>query len=180
MKTHMKTRLLHTLAGVCLVLFSILITGASASAVSHETDKVPDICASATTTADLIRCGACDAANVEQCGNASAQSLDDTIANVVDILSVVIGLVAVIMIVIAGFRYITSGGAQDKVKSAKDTLLYAIIGLIIVVLAQLIVRFVLDTTTKATSTSSSSSQGVCQRTRNGAFWVGGPNAGKPC
>ena len=50
------------------------------------------------------------------------------------------------MIIWGGFKYITSGGAQDKVKGAKDTLLYAIIGLIIVALAQVIVRFVLSNT----------------------------------
>ena len=55
-----------------------------------------------------------------------------------------VGIVAVVMIIIGGLRYITSGGNDTNVASAKNTLLYAIIGLIIVSLAQLIVRFVLN------------------------------------
>jgi hypothetical protein len=60
--------------------------------------------------------------------------------------------VAVIMIIYGGFRYITSGGDSNRVGSAKNTLIYAIIGLIIVALAQLIVHFVLSTTGNTVTT----------------------------
>ena len=70
------------------------------------------------------------------------------IATIINIFSVVVGIIAVIMIVYGGFRYITSGGDSGKVTSARNTILYAIIGLIIVALAQFIVKFVLR---KATS-----------------------------
>lgn len=86
-------------------------------------------------------------------GNSSPDpttTLNTTVGNVVNLISVFVGVVAVIMIVVGGFRYITSGGDSTKVKSAKDTLLYAIIGLIIVALAQVIVRFVLNNATKTT------------------------------
>jgi hypothetical protein len=53
------------------------------------------------------------------------------------------------MIIIGGLRYITSGGRDTGVTSAKNTILYAIIGLIIVALAQLLVRFVLRQVTSA-------------------------------
>jgi hypothetical protein len=56
----------------------------------------------------------------------------------------------VIMIIYAGFRYVTSGGRDESVKGAKNTILYAIIGLVIVALAQIIVHFVLAKTTQAT------------------------------
>jgi hypothetical protein len=51
------------------------------------------------------------------------------------------------MIIYGGFRYITSGGDSNGVTAAKNTILYAIIGLIIVALAQIIVNFVLNKTT---------------------------------
>lgn len=70
----------------------------------------------------------------------------DLLRRIINIVSVIIGVIAVLMIIWGGFKYITSGGAQDRVKSAKDTLLYAIIGLIIVALAQIVVRFVLSQT----------------------------------
>jgi hypothetical protein len=49
-----------------------------------------------------------------------------------------------VMIMIAGLKYITSSGDASAVKSAKDGLLYAIVGLVVVALAQTIVRFVLS------------------------------------
>jgi hypothetical protein len=64
--------------------------------------------------------------------------------HIVNLLSAIVGVVAVIMIIVGGFRYITSGGNDTSVTGAKNTILYAIIGLIIVALAQVIVRFVLD------------------------------------
>jgi hypothetical protein len=75
--------------------------------------------------------------------------LQGTVKTVVNVLSVVVGIVAVIMIIIGGFRYITSGGKQESVTGAKNTILYAVIGLVIVALAQVIVRFVLTRTTTA-------------------------------
>jgi hypothetical protein len=71
------------------------------------------------------------------------QCLDNTIGTVVNILSSLVGVLAVIMIIIAGFRYVTSGGNNEAVGKAKNTILYAVIGLVVVASAQLIVRFVL-------------------------------------
>jgi hypothetical protein len=55
----------------------------------------------------------------------------------------VVGVVSVIMIIIGGFKYIISSGDSANVTSAKNTILYAIIGLVVVLLAQIIVRFVI-------------------------------------
>lgn len=59
--------------------------------------------------------------------------------------SIVVGVIAVIMIIYGGFKYITSSGDSNKVSTAKNTLIYAIVGLVIVALAQLIVHYVLNT-----------------------------------
>lgn len=75
---------------------------------------------------------------------ASGPTVQSTIALVINILSIVVGVIAVIMIIIGGLRYITSGGDSNNTKGAKDTILYAIIGLVVVALAQGIVRFVLS------------------------------------
>jgi hypothetical protein len=56
-------------------------------------------------------------------------------------------VVAVIMIIVGGLKYITSGGDSGNITSAKNTILYAIVGLIVVALAQIIVRFVLERAT---------------------------------
>lgn len=62
---------------------------------------------------------------------------------VVNILSYLVGAIAVIMIIISGFKYVTSAGNPDSVSSAKSTLVYALIGVAIAVLAQFFVSFVL-------------------------------------
>lgn len=80
--------------------------------------------------------------------NASTSDFQTTLADIINIISIIVGVVAVIMIIIGGFRYITSGGNSEKVTTAKNTILYGIIGLIIVALAQIIVKFVLNEATK--------------------------------
>ena len=59
-------------------------------------------------------------------------------------VSLSVGLISVIMLVYGGLRYILSGGDSKKVTDAKNTILYAIIGLIISMLAYAIVHFVLN------------------------------------
>jgi len=96
---------------------------------------------------DVIRGGLCGGVELQTasgaCVEASEDSFNNIIKTVINLLSIIVGIVAVIMIIWGGFKYITSGGDTTKVSSAKTTILYAIIGLIIVALAQLIVRFVL-------------------------------------
>lgn len=83
----------------------------------------------------------------------SAEGLYTLAAKVVNVFSIIVGIIAVIMIIFGGFKYITSGGDSGNVSGAKNTLIYAIVGLIIVALAQFIVRFVLNTTYDATTTT---------------------------
>jgi hypothetical protein len=77
--------------------------------------------------------------------------VNNIITTVINLFSVIVGVIAVIMIVYGGFRYITSGGDSTKVTASRNTILYAIIGLIVVALAQFIVKFVLS---RATSTTT--------------------------
>ncbi len=70
-------------------------------------------------------------------------SINKVITVTITILSFVAGIAAVIMLILAGFNYITSGGDANKVSSAKNSLIYAIIGIIIVAMAQFIVQFIL-------------------------------------
>ena len=85
----------------------------------------------------------------------SGFNLTTLATSAVNIFSWVVGIVAVIMIIVGGFRYITSGGDSNKVGGAKNTLIYAIVGLLIVALAQFIVHYVVQT---ATSGSLSNTQ----------------------
>ena len=59
----------------------------------------------------------------------------------------VVGIISVIMLIYGGLRYVISGGDSKKVTDAKNTILYAIIGLIISILAFAIVNFVINAVT---------------------------------
>lgn len=67
---------------------------------------------------------------------------DGVIMRVVGILSWVIGVASVIIIMLGGLKYITANGDSNGINSAKNTIMYAVIGLVIFVLSQAIVRFV--------------------------------------
>ncbi len=83
-------------------------------------------------------------------GDCNDSGVSNVIADAVKILSIVVGIAAVIAIISAGFKYITSGGEASKVANAKSTLIYALIGLVIAALAQFLVHFVLTQSGKAT------------------------------
>lgn len=68
-----------------------------------------------------------------------------TFTNITNTILYAVGIISVIMLVWGGIRYIISGGDSKKVTDAKNTVLYAIIGLVISVLAYAIVNFVLNT-----------------------------------
>ncbi len=81
-----------------------------------------------------------------KCPTAST-SVDSLVTKIIDIFSWIVGVVSVIMVIYGGFRYVTSGGEAGKVTSAKNTIVYALVGLVIVALAQVIVLFVLGNVT---------------------------------
>lgn len=77
------------------------------------------------------------------------QKIQDIVTLIVNIFSIIVGIVAVIMIIVGGFKYITSGGDSGNITSAKNTIVYAVIGLVVVALAQFVVKFVLNKVTTA-------------------------------
>jgi hypothetical protein len=75
--------------------------------------------------------------------NTNAWTINNIIQIVLNILTIIVGALAVAFIVIGGIKYITSGGDEKKVASAKNTLLYAIIGLVVAIAARVIIGVVL-------------------------------------
>lgn len=126
-------RILSPIAVTLLCLFAVLVVAPSVGAESlFEPAKEQ----------------ACKGANVGPSGSchkeAAGQDIDDVIKFIVNVLTVIVGVVAVIMIIVNGLRFITSNGDANTVAAAKNGIIYAIVGLIIVALSQVIVRFVID------------------------------------
>lgn len=136
------------MAGILAVLFS-LFSFAVISTPTVSAEIKDDICGGA----DLkLSSAACEGDCIERDGAgkctktkeaASETKINNLITSIVNIISVIVGIIAVIMIIVGGAKFITSGGDSGKISSAKSTVLYAIVGLIIVALAQVIVKFVL-------------------------------------
>lgn len=93
----------------------------------------------------------CDNDNVPEsvqkasgCDGGSSTELPNVIINILNGIIAVSGLVAVVFVIVGGIQYMTSAGDPGKTKKAKDTILYAVIGLVICVLAFAIVNFVVN------------------------------------
>lgn len=69
--------------------------------------------------------------------------LNAQVQNITNTMLLVIGIVAVIMLIVGGFRYVLSNGNEKAISGAKDTILYAIIGIVVALLSYAIVNFVL-------------------------------------
>lgn len=115
---------------------------AVASVLMGVTLLAPGVLVSAATTQTDAKNKVCE--GIGGCDTPSGEKgVDDVVALVVNILSAIVAVAAVLVIVFAGFRYVIAMGDTSKIASAKDTIMYAIVGLLVAGLAQAIVRFVL-------------------------------------
>lgn len=121
------------------ILFGAVIFSTPAAYAAVSTDLHDNVCGGANLNLAPSGDDGCTQ-------DTHANPLTNLVAKVVEILSVIVGIAAVIMIMWGGFKFITSGGDSGQVTTARNTILYALIGLVIVALAQIIVRFVLTKT----------------------------------
>lgn len=77
-------------------------------------------------------------------GTEGTDQVNNAVKLGLNLFSAIVGIIAVVMIIVGGIKYITSGGDSGNITSAKNTIMYAVIGLVVVALAQIIVNFVLE------------------------------------
>lgn len=82
------------------------------------------------------------------CDPETGKGLSKIINAVTSVFAWVLGIMAVILIIFGGFKYVTSGGDSNKVSGAKNTIIYAIVGLVVAMLAQPLVKYVIGFFTK--------------------------------
>lgn len=80
---------------------------------------------------------------VEAVGGNSGASLTDGIKNIINMMLYIIGVVAVLVIIYSGIIFVTAAGDSGKIATAKNAILYAVVGLIVAILAYAIVNFVI-------------------------------------
>ncbi len=133
----MKKKLFLFRAGMAGVLFAVTV--ATSSAVYAATPADGGSSGSAKNNV-CIGIGLTDSGG--KCGDNGAQ-LTASISAAINILSLAVGIAAVVMLIAAGLKFVTAGGEANKIAGAKNSIIYALIGVIVVALAQFVVRFVL-------------------------------------
>ena len=147
-------RIKYVLSTVIMTVLFVMAIMLMPKHASAQTEPLPP--APVSPTAD-IQNSLCAGANLDvttNCQNGvtgqdATAAINNLIGDIINIFSLIVGVIAVIMIIVGGFRYITSGGDSTNISSAKNTIMYAIIGLIIVALSQTIVRFILGRVVEA-------------------------------
>lgn len=90
--------------------------------------------------------GTAAVSTVPDCDNAGESTVNGVLKVALNIFSLIVGVIAVIMIVFGGLKFILSKGDPSNISLARNTIIYAVVGIVIVALAQFIVRFVLTKT----------------------------------
>lgn len=128
------------LATLCFTLLPVTPTFAQCS---------DDVCTKNTYPDSVKAACGCKGSNKNQ------TEISTVVGNIIRTIIGILGIVAVVIIVIGGINYMTSAGDPSKVKKAKDTILYAIIGLVVCALAFGITQFAIDTINNSTNSNSS-------------------------
>ncbi|MET1033150.1 MAG: hypothetical protein ABWX94_01490 [Candidatus Saccharimonadales bacterium] len=102
------------------------------------TDPFADVCSSG----QAANAAACS--NPSRSGSSPLTGPQGILTKVTKLISYIAGIASIIIIIVAGMMYVTSGGDPGKISSAKDAVIYALVGLAVVVTAQGIIFFVLS------------------------------------
>ena len=86
--------------------------------------------------------GQCGGNSNVVCNSATKDTASSYATTIINTILYILGIIAVIMIVIGGFRYVVSNGDSSSITAAKNTIFYAVIGLVVAMLAFTIVNFV--------------------------------------
>lgn len=122
--------------GICSVVIASMVAPSASALSSSQSLQTFAVGVSAQ---DQVKKGIDNAG-----GTVNNFNIGTAITNIVNIMLYALGAIAVIMIVVGGIRYTTSNGDSNGIQSAKNTILYAVAGLVVAILAYAIVNFVVS------------------------------------
>lgn len=141
MKSTIKARIMSLLMVPAFSLgFAAFAVSPMVANAAPSTD-CPTITSGKNNNASLKNGAACAKGSDQQTDLFGQTGVFKTITNV---LLFIIGAISVIMLIIGGVRYTVSGGDSSAVQSAKNTILYAIVGIVVAILAYAVVNFVIS------------------------------------
>jgi hypothetical protein len=137
----MKNIIKKSLQSLLFVPVFALAINFAASAV-QPTAVLAQVC---PTGNNIANSGLADGAKCAQGKDQQADLFGDggIFRQITNVLLFIIGAISVIMLIIGGIRYVVSGGDSGAVTAAKNTILYAVIGIIVALLAYALVNFVI-------------------------------------
>lgn len=133
------------ISSIILALFAPLNAFAEEDSGGSGGSKTFDACKHVKTQGTAVCAG-------------SETKAEDVVKNIISILFWIIGILAVIVIIYAGITFITAAGNPSKVAQAKTMIIYAVIGLVVAILAYTIVNFVVGASSGKGVNSGSSSK----------------------
>ena len=135
-KTVLVGVLLFPVMAFCMNLTSLMTLSVGAA------DPVPDPCDSMTLE-NGAKCGKGTDQGTTLFGNDPVTNKPGMFTNIVNAVLYLVGAISVLMLIYGGIRYTTSAGESANVTAAKNTILYAIVGIVVAILAYAIVNWVL-------------------------------------
>jgi hypothetical protein len=128
----------------CLLTISLGFNMIRTGTYAHAYDAFTDVCAQnpqATTCADINKTNSQCGSDIN-CLNPLSGN-DGILMRVVKLLSFVTGVASVIIIILAGLKYVTADGDSNSITSAKHTIQYGLVGLVVTIVAEAIILFVI-------------------------------------
>lgn len=137
----MKTRIKQFI--IALAIFGGAVSVPLATQPVAAIDVFSSACSSTSSSSGGASSSGSSSGSSEVCGAAKTDDATKIVRSVINTVLYVLAFIAVIMIIIGGIRYTTSNGDSGSIKSAKDTIMYAVIGLVVAIMAFAIVNFVI-------------------------------------
>ena len=154
MTRNIKQIMLASLVALFMLVMAVPVYAADTPPPADTSTTTPADSSSSSSSSSAIpadnKKALCDGVNLLDSGSncddpaGSTSNIAEVVKTVIKFLSYVVGIISVVMIIIGGLKYIISTGDSNNINSAKNTILYAIIGLVVVAFAQVIVLFVLN------------------------------------
>ena len=154
MMKNMMTLSIRASFSVLLFVFALTLSGllspaptAAALNCGTKANPGPDFSKPACKVNVGVNATGANDASTKTCGpNKNEEcTLGYRVQQVINVLLFIIGVVSVIMIIIGGIKYTLSNGDSSAITSAKNTIMYAVIGLVVALLAYAIINFVVRT-----------------------------------
>lgn len=144
---------------LCSICLAILVFGASYVQV-EAFNPVRDLCGNQYSQNSSI-CKDTQNINNPSCPSTPLFGPNGIITKIVNYMTVILGIVAVFVMIVAGMMYVTSGGEASRINTAKNVILFTVVGLVVAALAQILVHFVLYNVGKQSGVPNNSPSSNC-------------------